>query len=75
VRPEAEAAPVVAAETAQVTVATTAEVAEETGEESGEEPLVVSDFEAIDALLEQAVPEAPSEPVTPQPEAGLGEAG
>ena len=36
---------------------------------------VVSGFEEIDALLEQAVPEAPPEPATPPQEEGLGEAG
>lgn len=63
VRPEAEAVAASGAEPAVVT------------ETAGEEPVVVSDFEAIDALLEQAVPEAPPEPVSPQPEEGLGEAG
>jgi hypothetical protein len=39
------------------------------------DPPVVSGFEEIDALLEQAVPEAPPEPAAPEPEEGLGEAG
>jgi hypothetical protein len=103
VRPEADAAApaaapeaaavAVAAEVAQEVVAepvtAVAETAESTGapEASGEGPLVVSGFEAIDALLEQAIPEAPPaaapeadpeappEPTPPLPEEGLGEAG
>ncbi|WP_216907946.1 Ycf66 family protein [Synechococcus sp. CCY 0621] len=43
--------------------------------EPGDDPVVVSGFEEIDALLEQAVPEAPPEPATPEPGEGLGEAG
>ncbi|AFY29036.1 Ycf66 family protein [Cyanobium gracile] len=83
VRPEADAAaPAAAPEAAEVV-----EAEAETAEASGDGPLVVSDFEAIDALLEQAIPEAPPdaapeatpeappEPVTPLPEEGLGEAG
>ncbi len=94
--PEA-AAVAVAAEVAQEEVAAVEDVAavtavaepETTGapEATGDGPLVVSDFEAIDALLEQAIPEAPPEaapeatpeappePTTPLPEEGLGEAG
>jgi hypothetical protein len=65
VRPETDAVaatgagPTVVTETVTVLTEMT-EVAEETGDG----PLVVSDFEAIDALLEQAAPE-----VTPPPEA------
>jgi hypothetical protein len=83
VRPEAEAVAAPAAEPAAVTE--TAEPAV-VSEESGDEPLVVSDFEAIDALLEQALPEVAAEvvPETPDPVSppdpadageGLGEAG
>lgn len=91
VRPEADtdAAPAgnsttaTAAEAAMIAVAEVTEAAEAAELESEPDtepqpdggPLVVDGFEAIDALLEQAVPEAPPEPVTPQPEAGLGEAG
>ena len=70
VRPEAEAPEATA-------VAAPAEM--ETPEVPEEDPPVVSGFEEIDALLEQAVPEAPPESATPepqpQPEEGLGEAG
>ena len=70
VRPEAEAPEATA-------VAAPAEM--ETPEVPEEDPPVVSGFEEIDALLEQAVPEAPPEPATPEPqpqlEEGLGEAG
>jgi hypothetical protein len=64
VRPEAEAAP---AEVAPAEVETPALPVDD--------PPVVSGFEEIDALLEQAVPEAPPEPAAPEPEEGLGEAG
>ncbi len=64
VRPEAEAAP---AEVAPAEVETPAVPVDD--------PPVVSGFEEIDALLEQAVPEAPPEPAAPEPEEGLGEAG
>ncbi|MCP9835794.1 MULTISPECIES: Ycf66 family protein [unclassified Cyanobium] len=68
VRPEAEAAP---AEVAPAEVETPAVPVDD--------PPVVSSFEEIDTLLEQAIPEAtpeaPPEPATPQPEEGLGEAG
>lgn len=43
--------------------------------EPGDDPVVVSGFEEIDALLEQALPEAPPVLETPEPEEGLGEAG
>ncbi len=43
--------------------------------EPGDDPPVVSGFKEIDALLEQAIPEAPPEPATPQQGEGLGEAG
>ena len=70
VRPEAEAPEATA-------VAAPAEM--ETPEVPEEDPPVVSGFEEIDALLEQAVPEAPPESATPEPqpqlEEGLGEAG
>ncbi len=59
VRPEAEAPEAAAAEGAVAAV--------EVPVEPGEDPPVVSGFEEIDALLEQAVPLAPEE--------GLGEAG
>ncbi len=79
VRPEADAAAVTSVEAAEPAVA-------EVAEEAGEETLVVSDFEAIDALLEQAIPEVTAEviPETPDPVSppdpadageGLGEAG
>jgi hypothetical protein len=63
VRPEAEAT------TAEVPEATPegAVAAVEVPAEPGDDPPVVSGFEEIDALLEQAVP--------PPPEEGLGEAG
>jgi hypothetical protein len=64
VRPEAEAAP---AEVAPAEVETPAVPVDD--------PPVVSGFEEIDALLEQAVPEAPPEPAAPEPEESLGEAG
>ncbi|WP_216902285.1 Ycf66 family protein [Synechococcus sp. CCY 9618] len=60
VRPEPEAAPA-------------AEV--EAPEEPGDDPPVVSGFEEIDALLEQALPEAPLVLETPEPGEGRGEAG
>ncbi len=79
----------VTAATAEVSAATAVAEAAELEPESDTEPqpddgpLVVDGFEAIDALLEQAVPEArlttkpdpvsPTDP--PQPEEGLGEAG
>ncbi|MBM5823571.1 MAG: hypothetical protein FJ082_14290 [Cyanobacteria bacterium K_Offshore_surface_m2_011] len=87
VRPEADsdAAPAAAADPTTATavvaeVTAMAEVAEaaEPDPEPEEGPLVVDSFEAIDALLEQAVPETP-EPVSPPETAaageGLGEAG
>ena len=64
VRPEAEAPE---AATAEGAVAEVAVAAVEVPVEPGEDPPVVSGFEEIDALLEQAVPLAPEE--------GLGEAG
>jgi hypothetical protein len=64
VRPEAEAPEAAAAEGA---VAAVEVAAVEVPVEPGEDPPVVSGFEEIDALLEQAVPLAPEE--------GLGEAG
>ncbi len=71
VRPEAE----VPEATAEVAAA---EVEEPVVPEA--DPPVVSGFEEIDALLEQAVPEPPPEPGEPEPggpepEEGLGEAG
>ncbi len=71
VRPEAE----VPEATAEVAAA---EVEEPVVPEA--DPPVVSGFGEIDALLEQAVPEAPPEPTEPEPggpepEEGLGEAG
>ncbi len=73
----------VAAVTAVVEVAEMAEAAELEPEPDGEpqpdeEALVVDGFEAIDALLEQAVPETPetvSPPETAAAGEGLGEAG
>lgn len=64
VRPEAAAAP---AEVAPAEVETPAVPVDD--------PPVVSGFEEIDALLEQAVPEAPAELATPAEGEGLGEAG
>ena len=64
VRPEAAAAP---AEVAPAEVETPAVPVDD--------PHVVSGFEEIDALLEQAVPEAPAELATPAEGEGLGEAG
>jgi len=77
VPPAGDPATATAAVTAAAAVADAAELEPEPDTEPQPDggPLVVDGFEAIDALLEQAVPEAPSEPVTPQPEAGLGEAG
>lgn len=66
VRPEAE----VPEPTAEVAVAAVAVPAV-----TEADPPVVSGFEEIDALLEQAVPEAPTEPATPVEGEGLGEAG
>ncbi len=43
--------------------------------EPGDDPVVVSGFEEIDTLLEQALPEAPPVLETPEPGEGLGEAG
>ncbi|MEA5441739.1 Ycf66 family protein [Cyanobium gracile] len=59
VRPEPEAAP----------------AERQTPEVPEDAPPVVSSFEEIDALLEQALPEAPPEPATAEPGEGLGEAG
>ncbi len=64
VRPEAEAAP---AEVAPAEI--------ETPEAPEDDHPVVSGFEEIDALLEQAVLEVPPEPATPVEGEGLGEAG
>jgi hypothetical protein len=77
VRPEAEAPEAATAEgaVAEVAVAAVAVAAVEVPVEPGEDPPVVSGFEEIDALLEQAVPEAPPVLATPEPEEGLGEAG
>ena len=85
VRPEADAAVAKGNEPTPSTAAEVGEVAE-MAEETGDEPLVVSDFKAIDALLEQAIAEVTPEAipgtaaaVTPAdpaaPEEGLGEAG
>ncbi|WP_216920657.1 Ycf66 family protein [Synechococcus sp. CCAP 1479/9] len=85
VRPEADnpevppagdpATAAAAAAAAVVAEAAELEPAPDTEPQPDGGPLVVDGFEAIDALLEQALPEAPSEPVTPHPEEGLGEAG
>jgi hypothetical protein len=86
VRPEAEvpeATPDVAevpeptaeAAVAEVAAAEVAPAEMETPEAPEDDPTVVSGFEEIDALLEQAVPEAPPELATPPQEEGLGEAG
>ncbi|MCP9860162.1 MULTISPECIES: Ycf66 family protein [unclassified Cyanobium] len=64
VRPEAEAAP---AEVAPAGIETPAVTVDD--------PPVVSGFEAIDALLEQAAPEVLPEPATSVEGEGLGEAG
>ncbi|MCP9901754.1 hypothetical protein KBZ12_10735 [Cyanobium sp. Cruz CV13-4-11] len=66
VRPEAEAT---TAEAAEATAAVADVVVPEA------DPPVVSSFGEIDALLEQAVPEAAPEPAAPEPGEGLGEAG
>ncbi len=79
VRPEAEAAvakdngPTQATAADAPAVLAVAKV--EVPVEPGDDPLVVSGFEEIDALLEQALPEAPPEPATPEQGEGLGEAG
>ncbi|MBW4531202.1 MAG: hypothetical protein KME02_11020 [Aphanothece saxicola GSE-SYN-MK-01-06B] len=78
VRPETEATAAEATTAEATTAEATASVAEVDVPEA-DAPVVVSSFEEIDALLEQAIPEAtpeaPPEPATPQPEEGLGEAG
>jgi hypothetical protein len=70
VRPEAEAVAGAAVTERQAEV-----VEAEVPVEPGDDPAVVSGFEEIDALLEQAIPEAPPEPATPEQGEGLGEAG
>jgi hypothetical protein len=77
VRPEAEAPEATAdvAEVPEAAAAAVAAAAVEVPVESGDDSTVVSGFEEIDALLEQALPEAPPELATPAPGEGLGEAG
>jgi hypothetical protein len=79
VRPEAEVptaeVPEATPDVAEAPEAAAAEMEVEVPEEPGDDPLVVSGFEEIDALLEQAVPEAPRELATPPQDEGLGEAG
>jgi hypothetical protein len=64
VRPEAE-----------VDGATTAGAADPGAAETGEAAVVVSDFEAIDALLQQARPEPPESPAVTASAAGDGDGG
>lgn len=71
VRPEAE----VPEATAEAAPAEVAPAEMETPEAPEDDPPVVSGFGEIDALLEQALPEAPPELATPVEGEGLGEAG
>jgi hypothetical protein len=77
VRPEAEAdgaTPAGAAEPGAAAAAGTG-AADPGAAETGEEALVVSDFEAIDALLQQARPEPPESPAVTASAAGDGDGG